>query len=104
MAGGKVIADEHEQRARILGAVARERSATRRQRRRQDAGRFAVGGGVALAIFLASGGVRPEARPPSLLAATAVGSALLPLAAPAPALRPGASMLGWPPPGPPAGL
>src|SRR2546423_15239357 len=96
-----VIATDHDLRARILGAAAREPSPTRGERRRRDAVLLVAGTAVAVAVFLLWGGVRPYARPPSLLLATATGSAVLAALALTVALRPGGPMLGAP--RPPAG-
>jgi hypothetical protein len=89
-----VIITEQDLRARILGAAGREPSPTRGEWRRRNALLFVLGAASALAVFLLGGGIRPFARPSSLLVATASGSLLLAALALSLALGRGRSMAG----------
>jgi hypothetical protein len=93
-ASGSGSGPDRQLRERILGAIAREPSPTRRQRRGRSARLFAAAGAVALLIFLVYGGVRVQGRPLSLVAGTVSGSALLAAAGLTLALSRGRSMLG----------
>src|SRR2546421_9960555 len=89
-----VILNDEKLRGTILDAAARERSATRSERRRQNVLLLGLGIAAALAIFELWGGAQPHGRPPSLILATVSGSAVLAAMASVVALRRGRSMLG----------
>jgi hypothetical protein len=89
-----VTATDEQLRTRTLALVAGTPSPSRRRWQWRSLLLHALAGASALAVFAVAGGVRPHARPPSLMVATAAGSAVIAVAGLLLALRRGGSMLG----------
>jgi hypothetical protein len=87
-------AGDAQLRAQVLGAVAREPSPTRGQRRRRSTLLYLAAAAAGVLVFFLYGGVRPHDRPLSLLLGTVSGSALLAACGLWIALGRGRSMLG----------
>jgi hypothetical protein len=85
---------EQQLRAETLARIAGQASMTRRDRRRQALALVALAAVGMLVVFLSAGGIRPAARPMSLMVATAAGSAILAVLAWVVALGRGGDMLG----------
>lgn len=84
-------------RARVLAAVAGERTPSRAAISLRNALAFLLGLAVALGAFFYMGGLRAGPRPSSLIVETAVGATLIALVAAWQLIGRGGSMLGRPP-------
>jgi hypothetical protein len=74
---GLVVMSAEQLRGEVLARIAREPSPTRPERRRRSALLAGLTVAATAAVFTAFGGVRPHARPLSLVMATASGTVLL---------------------------